>query len=286
MIRPILVMLLAMSLIPLGDTAGKLMTELGVAPLFIAWSRFVLGAFMLVPFGGQEIWSGAAYRDWRIWMRAGFIVGGISSILTALQTEPMANVVGAFFVGPILSYVLSVLFLGERVSLARTTLLLVGFAGVILIVKPGFGMTFGMGFAMLAGAFYGAYLTASRWLAGQVHGHALLMSQLVIGTAILTPFGMTRLPEPTLYIAGLVAISAAASMMGNLLLLWAYRRAEATVMAPLVYVQLVAATVFGWVVFGELPDFLAWIGLGLILTSGLAALILKRPVTYAGLIRR
>lgn len=275
MFGTVLVMVLAMSLIPLGDTAGKLMTGMGIAPLFVAWSRFALGAVMLVPIGGRAAWSGAAYRDWRVWLRAGFIVGGISSILTALQTEPIANVFGAFFVGPILSYVLSVVLLGERVNLVRSALLAVGFVGVMLVVKPGFGMTPGMGFAMLAGAFYGSYLTASRWLAGQVPAQALLMSQLLIGAVILTPFGIARIPELSLFVIGLIALSAAASMAGNMLLVWAYKRAEATVLAPLVYSQLLAATALGWLVFGDLPDALGWLGLALLVVSGFAALILR-----------
>lgn len=276
MIWTILVMVLAMSLIPLGDTAGKLMTGMGIAPLFVAWSRFALGAVLLVPIGGRAIWSGAAYRDWRVWLRALFIVGGISCILTALQSEPIANVFGAFFVGPILSYGLSVIFLRERVSVARSALLGVGFIGVLLVVKPGFGMTPGMGFAMLAGTFYGAYLTASRWLAGQVPGKALLMSQLLIGAVLLTPAGIAHIPDLTLPVLGLIGISAASSMAGNLLLLWAYKRAEATVLAPMVYFQLVAATALGLVVFGDVPDLWALMGLGLLVASGFAALTLRR----------
>ena len=120
---------------------------------------------LLFPFVPRGQIRPGIYRDWRIWGRAGLIVCSVVSIQTALRTEPVANVFGAFFVGPIFSYVLSVVFLGERVTQVRTLLLVAGFAGVFLIVRPGFGMTPGLLFALLAGLFYGTFLTASRWLA-------------------------------------------------------------------------------------------------------------------------
>ena len=113
-------MVLAMSLIPLGDTAGKLMTQVGVAPFFIAWARFALGGLMLLPVRRAKVWEDLKLLgNWRVWLRGLLIVAGFSSILTALRTEPIALVFGAFFVGPMISYLLSALFLGERLTLWR-----------------------------------------------------------------------------------------------------------------------------------------------------------------------
>ncbi len=277
MARAAAILILGMSLIPLGDSAGKLLVErFGVAPVFVAWSRFALGAVVLLPFMPRAQLDAALYRDWRIWLRAGLIVGGIVSILTALRTEPLPNVFGAFFVGPIFSYVLSVVLLGERVSPGRTALLALGFAGVLLIVRPGFGMTPGLAFALLAGLFYGGYLTASRWLADTAPPRALMMSQLVCGAILLLPFGVVALPPAGWEVGGLVLLSAAASMGGNLLLVLAYRRAEATRLAPFVYFQLVAAAIYGRVIFGDLPDPLALAGLALLGASGFASMALRR----------
>ena len=162
-LRALPLMLLAMSLIPAGDTAGKLLGEAGVAPAFTAWSRFALGAVMILPFV-MHLTRPAIFADWRVWLRGLLLAGGIVSILTALGTEPIANVFGAFFLGPILAYVLSAWLLNEGFSRARMVLLGIGFLGVLLVVRPGFGMTPGLGFAVMAGVFYGGFLTASRWL--------------------------------------------------------------------------------------------------------------------------
>ena len=155
-----------MSFIVLGDSAGKLMTGGGIAPFFVAWSRFALGALFLLPFCGLKREELVALLDWRLWLRALFIICAICSILTALRTEPIANVFGGFFISPIVSYFMSAWLLKERISYRRTGLLLFSFLGVLLVVKPGFGMTAGMGFAMLAGCCHGSYLVATRWLAG------------------------------------------------------------------------------------------------------------------------
>lgn len=276
MLRAALLMIAGMCLIPLGDTAGKLLTEAGTAPVFVAWTRFALGALLLVPFLRRHHYEARAFRDPRILFRALLITGGIVSILTALRTEPIANVFGAFFIGPVVSYVLSVRFLGERVTPARTGLLLLGFLGVLLVVQPGPGMSPGIGFAVLAGTFYGSYLAASRWLAGVAAPRTLLMTQLVTGAVVLAPFGLATLPALDAVTIGLLTLSAGASMAGNLLLILAYKLAPATRLAPLVYTQIIAATVYGAAVFGTLPGPLALSGLALLVASGFGAFALRR----------
>jgi drug/metabolite transporter (DMT)-like permease len=268
-------MLVAMSLIPLGDTAGKLLTQAGVAPVFVAWSRFVIGACLVAPFAASAL-RPELMRDWRIWARGALIVGGIVSILTALRTEPIANVFGAFFVGPILSYFLSCWLLGERWNWTRAGLLLVGFGGVLMVVRPGFGMTPGLGFAVLAGLLYGLYLVANRWMADVARPRALLLSQLLAGAVILAPFGLAAVPIFSPRIGWLVLTSGAASMLGNFLLIIAYGRTEAGTLAPFVYFQLVAATALGWLVFDTLPDPTSGLGLVILVSAGLSTLLLRR----------
>lgn len=275
-LRALPLMLLAMALIPAGDTAGKLLGEAGVAPVFTAWSRFALGAALLLPFV-LHLTPPRLFLDWRVWLRGLMLAGGIVSILTALKTEPIATVFGAFFVGPIVAWVLSVWLLREAFSWARAGLLALGFLGVLLVVKPGFGMTPGLGFAVLVGLFYGGFLTASRWLSDLARPRAMLIGQLVIGAVALAPFALPALPEITPRIAGLTLASALGSMLGNLCLILALRIAPASRMAPFVYTQLVSATLLGWAVFGTLPDGLAMLGLGILLASGMASLSLREP---------
>ncbi|WP_299843475.1 DMT family transporter [uncultured Jannaschia sp.] len=269
-------MFVAMSLIPVGDTAGKLLTGgHGASPFFVAFSRFAVGTVVVVLIlGGRVHWP--VFRDWRVWLRGALIAAGISCILTALRTEEIATVFGAFFVGPLFSYVLSIRFLGERVTPMQTIMLLAGFCGVLLVVRPGFGMTPGLGFAVLAGLFYGAFLTTSRWLSGVAAPRQLMLSQSVIGTLLLLPLGLAQVPEASGPVAGLVLLSGVASASGNLLLVLAYRRSSATVLAPFVYFQLLSATILGWIVFGTLPDAPAMAGLALLVAAGVGTVVFRR----------
>ncbi|SOH95423.1 Threonine/homoserine efflux transporter RhtA [Monaibacterium marinum] len=277
MIRISLLVFTAMCLIVTGDTAGKVMTQGGVAPSFIAWSRFAIAAAVLLPFSGLRWAELRSLLDWRVLLRAGLIAAGISCILTALRTEPIANVFGAFFIGPVVAYILSVLLLGEQVSKVRSILLALGFAGVMLVVRPGFGAGPGMAMALLAGCFYGGYLVATRWLAGEFRPRFLLISQLIVGAVVLMPMGVVALPvEVDPRLVGLIGLSALASAAGNYLLVTVSRTTPATAIVPLVYTQLIAATLAGVMVFGIWPDPLALIGLGVILLSGLASLWLSR----------
>ncbi|MEL6570185.1 MAG: DMT family transporter [Pseudomonadota bacterium] len=266
----------AMTLIVTGDVAGRLLTSAGLAPFFVAWARFAIAVVILLPFCGLQ-WSELKYlfRPGLI-LRSCLIAGGVACILTSLKTEELATVFGAFFVGPIVSFVLSAILLGEKVTLTRAILLLIGFGGVLLVVKPGFGMTIGVAWALVGGTFHGSYLVATRWLASDYRPRFLLFSQLMIGTVVLIPLAIGPLPALTLPIMGWIMISALGSALGNLLLVLANRQAEASVIAPLIYSQIVVATVLGLIVFGEWPDLIALSGLVIIIVSGLTSLWVAR----------
>ena len=264
----LVMVVMAMVLIVSGDAAAKVLGGQGFDPVFTAWSRFALAAVIIAPFAGLQRSDLAQAKDWRLILRAMLIVGGIVCILTALRTEDMATVFGGFFVGPIVAYALSAFLLGERVTLARTILLGLSFIGVLIVVRPGFGMTAGMGFAILAGCFHGSYLVATRWLAGGFRPRFLLLSQLVIGAVVLAPFAVGPLPAITGNAAVLIGISAMGSALGNLLLVLVNRTTPANVIAPLIYSQLVVVTVLGVIIFGDWPDSTTLIGLAVIAIAG------------------
>lgn len=266
--RVVLMVVSAMVLIVSGDAAAKVLGRGGFDPVFVAWTRFALAAVIVAPFAGLQRGDLKLAMDWRLVLRALLIVGGIVCILTALKTEPMANVFGGFFVGPIVAYVLSALLLKEVVTWRRSALLALSFVGVLVVVRPGFGMTTGMGFAVLAGCLHGSYLVATRWLAGGFRPRFLLLSQLVIGAILIAPFAIGPVPEITAPLAGLIMISAMGSAIGNLLLVLVNRTTPANVIAPLIYSQLIVATVLGVIVFGECPDGFTLLGLAIIAAAG------------------
>ena len=283
MLRIAGIVFVAVTLVVAGDTAGKqLLKTSDVQPFTIAWVRFALAALVLLPLARFTAVDWRVFTDWLAIARAMCIACGICSIMTALRTEPIANVYGAFFIGPIVSFVLAVIFLKERPSRLRAALLCIGFLGVLLVVKPGFGGGAGMIFALIAGVSYGVYLAMTRSVAGVHRPVVLLASQLVIGAILITPFGWT-LPTPdwTVPVYVLLAASAFASAAGNYLLVIANQRAEASLIAPLVYLQLISATAASVIVFGDWPDQGSLIGIVLIAAAGLLTVLEARPAQAA-----
>lgn len=271
------IMLLSMTLIVGGDTAAKVLSGQGVSPLFVAWTRFALACLVLLPFMGLRRTDASGLRDPYVWLRALLIMGTIVCILTALRTEPIANAFGAFFIGPIVAYVLSAWLLEERINAVRSILLALSFVGVLMVVKPGFGATIGLGFAVLAGCCHGAYVVATRHIAPGYRPRFLLISQLILGAIVLAPIGLANLPDAITWAAfGLIFISALASAFGNLLMVRLSQTTPSSVMAPLIYTQLLSATFFGLVVFADWPDALSLMGLAVILITGLGGLALAR----------
>ena len=114
----------------------------------------------------------------------------------------------------------------------------------------------------------------TRAVAGDYRPRFLLISQLLVGSVILTPFGLTaQMPALDLYISFLIAVSVLGSAVGNYLLVVASKTAEASLIAPLVYTQIITATVMGVLVFGDWPDTYSFIGLLLIAASGAGSLV-------------
>jgi len=272
-----LIMGIGIAGIPLGDTAGKFMFQhTDVEPVFIAWSRYGLGALLVwLAYAGRGF-DFSLMKDWRMWLRSAFVVGAIVSILNSIATEPLANAFAAFFVGPIFAYFGAALFLKEKITWFRTVTLLLAFTGVLIVVRPGFGMSPGLVYALLGGVFYAAFLVSTRWLAHVAQPRMLLLSNLIMGALILTPMGIGNIPAMDAKMTGLVVWSAAASAVGNLAIVVSSSLVDGSRIAPLIYMQVVYATLFGIALMGDFPDQWTWIGLAVLLTFGFASFFAQR----------
>ena len=263
--------------IPFGDTAGKMMLlRSDIDPLFIAWSRYGLGIILVwLAFAGRGFHFGL-FRDWRMWMRSVFVTASIVLILNSIATEPLANAFAAFFVGPIFAYFGAALLLKEKITWFRTISLIVAFLGVLIVVRPGFGMSPGLGYALLGGLFYAAFLVSTRWLSDVASPRLLLITNMIMGTLMLTPWGIGHIPNMDFELSKLVLWSAAASAVGNMAIVLSSSLVDGSRIAPLIYMQLVYATLFGILFFGEYPDHWTWIGLAVLVTSGFASFFAQR----------
>ncbi len=270
-------LLIGLSLIPVGDTAGKMLGLQGADPIFIAWSRLAVGFILILPLSGLVFSEIKHLYNWRLLIRAALFCCAIFSILTALKTKPIADVFGIFFVGPIVAYFLAAIVLKERINLLRSIILLIGFVGVLMVVKPGINMDSGTFFALLSGTCYGSMLVCNRWLATHYRPRLILLSTLLVGGIALTPAAIPTIPNQfDTELVILILISSLASAVGNLIIIEANRHLEASIVAPFVYSQLIAATVLGILVINEWPDTVSAIGLAIIFASGILSFLISK----------
>jgi drug/metabolite transporter (DMT)-like permease len=212
------------------------------------------------------------------------LVRGLALVLSsvvfvvALSHMKIAEVASIVFLAPIIVALAGGPLLGERVS-ARTWLALAGgFSGVLLIIRPG-GDAFTWWALLPLGCafFFAGYQILTRKVAGHDDPIATLFFPGLIACFVVPPVfpGAFNLPTVPLHAAMLVAIGVLGAV-GHFLLIRAHAMAPATLLAPFGYSQLLVVMVLGFLVFGELPDGIALIGIALIAASGLGLVLASR----------
>jgi len=262
----------AVFLFATGDTTSKVLLAIWNIPLILAL-RFGLNAVILLAVLGPR--HGTALFRYR---RPGLVVlrGAVLALSSltfclALQRMPVGETVAINYLAPFLVLVIAIPLLGERAGRWGWIATVLGFAGVLLIVRPGSGLNpAGVGFAMLTALGTAGYHLLTRLLARTETTVALLVSTALIGAV---SYGATLPwswygPRPDLHHILLLLALTLASTVGHYLLTAGYREASASVLAPVNYLHIVWATLLGWAVFAHVPDGVTLAGMGLVLASG------------------
>lgn len=273
-LRGILLFLAALFLFAALDATAKYMSAFFAVPLLV-WARYLVHfAIMLValaPGMGRALI--ATQRPWLMTLRALTLVGVTLLGQLALQTLPLAETTALVFVTPLLVALLAGPLLGERVDLRAWLATVAGFAGVLLIARPG-GALVGPGIAYALGAAlcYAVYQILTRKLSATEPPLRLLFYTALVGTLVMSlclpAYWDGRPPSPTQ--ALLIVSLGLYGGIGHFLLIRAFREAPVATLSPLLYIQLIWATLLGWSVFDHLPDFWAVVGMAIIGASGLA----------------
>ena len=270
----------ALFIFAVSDTTAKYMSVFFAVPL-LAWARYVTHLiFMLVvtapAMGGAIVCTG---RPWLMVFRALLQVASTVLVLLAFQRLPLAETTAFAFISPLLVALLAGPLLGEKLQLRTWLATLAGFAGVLLIVRPG-GAMHGVGVVYVLGSAlcYAVYQILTRKLSSSEPPMRQLFYIALVGSVCMScalPFFWTGiLPSPmhALLILSLGAYGGA----GHFLLIRAFHEAPASSLSPMLYFQLVWAMLLGWIVFGQLPDLLSVAGMVVIGASGLS-LALRWP---------
>ncbi len=275
-------MAFGMMCIPLGDASAKHIQNISAyQPGFIAWSRFAIGAVISVSWVliTRQLPTPIS-KNRTFWFRQSvrgvLIAGVVYCIINAVGLSPMADVFGAFFIGPGISVILAQLFLGIKATRTDWFAVFLGFIGVLMVVQPTGEIGLGIPWALASGCCYGAFLVATRWAAGTAAPMAQMAAQFFVATLCLTPLGIPELITQGLLVPGWVLTAAAFSATANLCSIMALSQVGNAVLAPVVYLQLVSAALVGMFAFNETPNQLATIGLLLIIATGFFQALSRR----------
>lgn len=277
-LRGILLTLLSVACFASHDAVAKYLA--GLYPiLLLTWFRYlshtVLMGAVLLPKHGLRILH--SQRPWLQLARALALLGVSLLFVTGLRYVPLAEATAVIFLAPLLVTLLSATLLRESVSLAQWLAVGLGFIGVLVIVRPG-GALFTPAILWPLGAAlcFALYQILTRISAA--HDSAATSNFLAgaincLIVSLLIPF-FWQTPHWQ-HLFGLLSLGVI-GMCGHQLLTQAFRHASPALLAPFSYGQLLFAGLLGWLIFGQVPDARALIGMALVMAAGLGIASMQR----------
>jgi drug/metabolite transporter (DMT)-like permease len=273
----------AMIILPTMDAIAKYMATFeGMSPGQITFYRFFFQLVCTLPLLFTMLGASAlsAKRPWLNLLRG--MLHGAASLLffVAVKYMPLADVFAIYFVEPFMLAALSAIFLGDRVDWRRWLAIAVGFGGAMIVIQPSFEI-FGLKALLpVACAFlFALYLFMNRaigeadspltmqTMAG-IGGTVFMAVSLWTGSTLGNPDFAPSLPTSWL---GLVLLLILGSISGyaHMLVVRAFRLAPLSLLAPFQYFEIISATVLGYALFGDFPNASKWLGILIIVGSGL-----------------
>ncbi|SDX23090.1 Threonine/homoserine efflux transporter RhtA [Albimonas donghaensis] len=269
----------AMLLLPVGDTLSKLLAA-EMDPLAVTLFRLLAQGAFLLPAAALLHGRGAGFAFTRGAVLSGCLVAGmLASLISAFAVMPIATAIAIFFVEPLLLTLLAGPLLGEPPGPRRLAAVAVGLLGALVVIRPG-GADFGpaMLLPLIAATCYALNMVVLRKAGAHTPvlnlqcGATLVAAGIsLLAVGALATFGDIRLPLTTLpgWSWWAIAGSGLCAALSFALIGEAFRRTEARTLAPFQYLEILGATAMGFLVFGDFPDAATWLGVAIILGSGL-----------------
>ena len=289
----ILSLLVAMSVLSMLDATGKWLMSVGVPLLLLCWVRYsvhlILITSLVIPAKGWQILK--TKKPVEQLLRGVFMLTSTMIFFTTLRYLPQAQATAINFIAPLILLAVAPWILKEKAMLSRWVAAIVGFIGILVVIRPSGGLDpTGVMFGLSNAVIFSLQFIANRRLAGDNPLTTVIWSGF-FGTAALTVYTLFTLDEvvPIMVMLDLkqrllLLSTGITGGMGHLLQIQAYRHAPASLLSPFVYLQIISATVLGWLVWNQFPDAITWVGIGIICASGIGITLYElraRPVPVA-----
>ena len=273
-LRGALLMMLAMFIFAILDALAKYLTQFH-HPLQIAWVRqtgLLLVALVFLFRQGTQVLA----TQHKVLQSARGVFAALSACLfiIGIAHVPLADATAVTFVAPLFVVMISALFLKEPVGIYRWGAVIVGFGGTLLIVRPGFeGFDWYLLLPLIACGFFALRQILSRYLAPTESVATTICYTAITSFLVLCPAGylVWETPENGTIILLMIFLALAGSL-GEILIISAFQHGLAVVVAPMHYTILIWTVIYGYLLFGQLPDALTWLGGLIIILSGLFTL--------------
>lgn len=257
---------------PLLNTCAKLLSP-RYPIVEIVWARFAghLLFFLVLFLPSRGPLLLVARRPGLQVLRSVLLLGATALFISAIGRVQLATASAINFAAPLIVTALSLPLLGEPVGLKRTAAVLVGFTGVLLILRPGAGMI-DPALLLLCGqaTCYALYQIVTRRAGAYDSAETGIVYAAFVGTAaasLAVPFAF-RLPESLGDVALFLGLGLFGGV-GHYCLTRGFQFAPAALLSPLGYSELLGTTLLGWLVFANVPDAFTWAGAAVIIASGL-----------------
>ncbi|HZN87317.1 MAG TPA: DMT family transporter [Burkholderiales bacterium] len=259
-------------LFTLLDGSAKWLVQT-VPVLVVVWLRFlsqvVIASALLFPIRGRALVRTSHLR-WHL-VRGLMFVAMTGMNFWALQFLQLTVTASIFFMVPLLVALGAAPLLGEKLDAKRWAAILVGFAGVLVIVRPGSESFHPAMLLSVANAvLYAAFNMMTRKLAAYDPPETIQFLPAVVASVVLAPFALAAWQSPPGWFEWLLlCLMGVFGGTGHYLLAMAHRYAPASTLAPFLYQQILYMALFGYLVFGSVPDPAVWIGAAIVIASGL-----------------
>ena len=264
------------------DTIAKVLVTSGIPPLQVVFMRFLSHALVVLAFFlpqyGTTIFRSTAPKLQLL--RTLGLLGSTVFNFIAVGYLPLTVTISIFFASPLLVCLMSIPMLGEKVGIRRLISVFVGFVGVLVITQAwSADFQWAMLLSLAAMVCASFYFVMTRVLAGTDNSPVSQVYASWLPMIAVAPFGFTVWIAPAFWWQWvLLVLIGVLGFVGHYILTIAYRYAQASRVAPVVYSQIIYATFFSWYIFGAAPTSTTAIGTAIIVASGIYIWLRERAV--------
>jgi drug/metabolite transporter (DMT)-like permease len=238
----------------------------------IAWIRFLVFALIMAPamLPGSPFYALRSHRRGLQLTRGAALLASSLLYISGLRFLPIAEASATSFVAPLFVTALSIVFLGERVGLRRWVATAIGLIGVLIILRPGTSAFHPAAFFPIVSALaWAGTLIMTRMMSGREHASSIMAFSSIAGVGLISALVPWVWVAPSWHDILFGILIGVTSTAGQWIVVLAFRYADASVLAPFSYTQLLWVSLLGFFVFGEVPDIFTVTGAAFIVASGL-----------------